>query len=348
MPYCSTIASSIYTPAISSIMQEMRVSSTVAILPYSLYVLGLAFGPMIGSPLSESLGRRAVYLISIPIFALFTLSSGFSTSISSLCICRFFAGVFGSPGLSIGSATIADLWAPADRAIPMTAYITTPFLAPSLGPLMGGYAIMGTDDWAWTMWITLFFTVATLLPAFIFMKETYAAKIKADREHTPGQRRATLKESLTTAKLAKSFPAFCSKTLSRPLRMLTEPIAGLFALYVAFNFGTVYIFFAVFPDIFSESYGFNLGEQGLAFLGLGVGTLLASATIMYWTTRIYKPKVVAWKKEVAASHAASEKSTGQPPAPPPVWRLDIAFPGSVFIPVGLFIFAWTARSSVHW
>lgn len=113
-------------------MEEMRVSSTVAILPYSLYVLGLAFGPMIGSPCSEKFGRRAVYLVSIPIFALFTLGSGFSNDIASLCICRFFAGVFGSPGLSIGSATIADLWAPADRAIPMTAYITTPFLVSKL------------------------------------------------------------------------------------------------------------------------------------------------------------------------------------------------------------------------
>lgn len=105
----STIAFSIYTPAIDSIMREMRVSSTVAILPYSLYVLGLAFGPIIGSPCSESFGRRAVYLTSIPVFALFTLGSGFSTDIASLCISRFFAGVFGSPGLSIGSATIADI-----------------------------------------------------------------------------------------------------------------------------------------------------------------------------------------------------------------------------------------------
>lgn len=231
----------------------------------------------------------------------------------------------------------------------MTAYITTPFLAPALGPFIGGYAIMGTGSWAWTMWITLFFTAA-LLPACLFMSETYAKKIQADRAHPPGQRRLALKESFTTAKLAKAAPEFCSRTLTRPLKMLVEPIAGLFALYVAFNFGTIYIFFAVFPSIFSRVYEFNLGEQGLAFLGLGVGTLLASATIIAWTTYIYKPRVVRWKKEAAASqsHAESEKKTGQPPAPPPEWRLPIAFPGSIFIPVGLFHFAWTARPSIHW
>jgi MFS family permease len=144
----STIASSIYIPAISEIMRSFHVSSTIAILPYSLYVLGLAFGPMIGSPCSETFGRRVVYLVSIPIFALFMLGSGFSKDIVSPNICRFFAGVFGSPGLNIGSATISDIWPPTERAIPMTVYVMMPFLAPSLGPLLGGYAIIGTNDWA--------------------------------------------------------------------------------------------------------------------------------------------------------------------------------------------------------
>jgi multidrug resistance protein len=344
----STIASSIYTPAINDIIQTFHVSSTVAILPYSLYVLGLAFGPMIGSPCSEYFGRRAVYLVSIPIFALFTLGSGFSNDITSLSICRFFAGLFGSPGLSIGSATISDIWPPAERAIPMTAYIATPFLAPSLGPLLGGYAIMGTGNWKWTMWITLFFTATTLLPACLFMKETYKMKILSRRQHSSGERRVELKSWFTTTKIAREAPSFVRHTLMRPVRMLFEPIAGLYALYVAFNFGVVYIFFAVFPSIFEETYGFNLGEQGLAFLGLGVGTLLAVVAIIYWSLRIYKPKVMQWKKEATTSHAESEKRTGQAPSPPPEWRLFVAFPGSALIPAGLFIFAWTARPSVHW
>lgn len=43
-----TIASSIYTPGRDGVVQEFGVSAEVAILPFSLYVVGLAFGPILG------------------------------------------------------------------------------------------------------------------------------------------------------------------------------------------------------------------------------------------------------------------------------------------------------------
>nr|POF14435.1 polyamine transporter 4 [Quercus suber] len=128
-----TIASSIYTPGRQEVQDEFHVSYEVALLPYVLFVLGLAFGPMISAPLSEHFGRRAVFLITMPLLGLFTIGAGFSTSIASLTVCRFFAGLFASPPLAIGSATISDLWNPAERAVPMAIYVTTPFLGPALG-----------------------------------------------------------------------------------------------------------------------------------------------------------------------------------------------------------------------
>lgn len=72
-------------------------------------------------------------MVGIPTFALFILGAGFSQDIASLTICRFFAGLFGSPALSIGSATLSDIWEAHERAIPMSFYISTPFLGPAIG-----------------------------------------------------------------------------------------------------------------------------------------------------------------------------------------------------------------------
>lgn len=44
-----TIASSIYTPGRDGVIREFGVSEEVSILPFSLYVLGLAFGPILGT-----------------------------------------------------------------------------------------------------------------------------------------------------------------------------------------------------------------------------------------------------------------------------------------------------------
>lgn len=42
-------------------MEEFGVGSMVAVLPLSLYVLALGLGPLIGGPLSETVGRYPVY-----------------------------------------------------------------------------------------------------------------------------------------------------------------------------------------------------------------------------------------------------------------------------------------------
>ena len=95
----------LYTPGYLDIMSQYRGSSTVAVLGLSLYVAGLAFGPVLAAPISETRRRRAVYLISVPIAALFTLGAGLSPNMTPLAICRFFAGFFGSPVLAVGAGT---------------------------------------------------------------------------------------------------------------------------------------------------------------------------------------------------------------------------------------------------
>ena len=88
---------------------------------------------MIAAPLSETLGRRAVYFSCLPIFGLFIIGAGFSKTFASLVICRFFAGVFGSPPLSIGAGTNADMYPTAQRGLVTCFFIVAPFLGPVLG-----------------------------------------------------------------------------------------------------------------------------------------------------------------------------------------------------------------------
>ena len=106
-------------------MAEFNVTREVALLPFVFYLLGLSFGPIIAGPLSETAGRKAVYTTALPGMAAFTLGAGFSQSITSLVICRFFAGFFASPGLSIGTAMTADFLHPEQRGAPVAIFITS-------------------------------------------------------------------------------------------------------------------------------------------------------------------------------------------------------------------------------
>lgn len=91
-------------------MQQFNISMTMAVLGLSLPLFGIAFAPIITPHLSERFGRSPVYLVSLPLFALFILGAAYSSSFGALAVCRFFAGFFGGPCLVLIEGTFADVW----------------------------------------------------------------------------------------------------------------------------------------------------------------------------------------------------------------------------------------------
>ena len=101
----STFGSGAYTPAIPEVSARFNVSTEAAIVPLTIYVLGLAFGPALSAPLSETFGRRAVYLLLFLPSLLFTLGAGLAHNFATLVICRFLAATLGSGCLAVGAGT---------------------------------------------------------------------------------------------------------------------------------------------------------------------------------------------------------------------------------------------------
>ena len=126
-------------------------------------------------------------------------------------------------------------------------------------------------------------------------------------------------------------------TCIRAMRMLfTEPIVAYFSIYTAFTFAVLFGFFTSFPYVYSAVYGFNTGEAGLVFLSTGVGCLVATYAFVEINRRTYVKKALARIKDGDTRAVPSEE------------RLYPAMVGCFFVPLGLFWFAWTARSDIHW
>jgi MFS family permease len=137
-PSLSAFGSSVYTPAIPDVMHDFNVSDTIATVPPTTYVLGLSFGPMIGAPISETVGSMGTYRIAVPISAFFTLGAGFAPNITALCVLRFFAWLFGGAPLPVCAGTSADLFRPKEYAVAGTLLLYTGFLGQSLVNITDG------------------------------------------------------------------------------------------------------------------------------------------------------------------------------------------------------------------
>ncbi|KAI4121791.1 MAG: hypothetical protein LQ347_006734 [Umbilicaria vellea] len=326
-----SFGSSVYTPGYPEVARQFHVGTTAALLPLSLYVLGLAFGPILAAPISETFGRRVVYLSTLPIAALFTLGAACSQSFAALLVCRFFAGFLGSPSLAVGAGTNAEIWPPAHRAVAVSLFVLAPFLGPALGPVVGGFAAQ-YKGWRWTQWPIIFAAVLAYLFS-LAQKETYKKIILQQRA-----RRLGLPPPPRTGPTGLAAIKFLlTVTLFRPIHMIfTEPIVGHFSLYVGFNFSVLFAFFDAFPIVFQGVYGFDAGYSGLTFVAIGVGCVLATGTTAVLDRVLYRKEYLRSLTE------------GRQGLVVPEHRLYAAVVGSLGLPIGLFWFGWTARADVHW
>lgn len=142
-----TCGSSLITPATPEIAERFDVSRTASILALSLFVLGLAVGPMIAAPISETYGRSVVYKVSSLAYMLFVLGAGFSNSFGSLLVCRFLAGTVGGPVLAVGAGTNADMYTAKNRAVASSLFIMMP-VSSQLPGRDRAMADMATVPWA--------------------------------------------------------------------------------------------------------------------------------------------------------------------------------------------------------
>jgi len=125
---------------------EFHNSRIVSILGLSSFVLGLALGPMLLSPLSEFYGRKPIYVVSWFLHIVFIVPQAVAKHISVVVILRFLDGFSGSAFLAVCGGTVGDLFSKDDLQAPMAVFSMSPFIGPSLGPLLGGF-INYYADW---------------------------------------------------------------------------------------------------------------------------------------------------------------------------------------------------------
>ena len=291
LAFTGTVAGAIYAPAQHLVAREFGCSDEVAVLPLALYNLGLAFGPLVGAPLSETYGRKTVFMVATPVVCLFLLGSALSRGITSLIVCRFFAGMFASPLINNASAVILDCIDGRYRGTTLSVYYTVPSFGAVFGPLIGGL-IVQQRGWRWSQWTALIITGALFVPV-CFTKETYKKVILQRRAIRLGLQDSSSQRTSP----ARAFRYFATTLVQRPVHMLfTEPIVTLVSLYNGFLFGIMYNFVVAVPWIFQRYYGFDTRSQSLSFIGLNCGTVLGCVPLILVDVHFYQKRLLHWQR----------------------------------------------------
>ncbi|KAL8832074.1 MAG: hypothetical protein Q9191_000496 [Dirinaria sp. TL-2023a] len=327
--FITPLGSSILATGIPQILAEFRsTNEELGSLVVSIYLLGFAFGPLVIAPLSELHGRTPLYHVCNTIFAALTVGCAMAPTLNSEIALRFLQGAAGSAPLAIGGGTITDLIPQERRGKYMGIYALGPTLGPILGPVAGGW-LTGAKGWRWLMWLLLMIEGAVTIVNFVFMRETYGVvilerKARALRKKTGNMSlRSVYDRGITKKQLWRT-------TLIRPAKMLLfSPIILLLSVFMAVTYGYLYLLFTTFPVVFGEYYHFSIGITGLVYLGLGVGNIIGLMIFGIFSDKVLLAKAASGELK-------------------PEYRLVPLMWTSFTLPIGLFIYGWSARYAIHW
>lgn len=322
-----------FTPGIAQIAQDLNCSTTAVIGTTTGFVVMLGIGPLLLAPLSETFGRRPIYLVCFSVFALLQIPAALAPNIAFLISVRSVAGFFGSVGIANGGGTISDMFVASERAGVFGWYLLGPLLGPTLGPLFGGIIVQRLG-WRWIFWIMTIVCAVNTLGGYLFLRETYAPRIlgakKAAYEAQTREWDVATKytyEGEDTRPLSRKV----LDAVQRPPKIFLQPIVAVMAVYQALIFGTTYSIYTNMQPIFQDEYGFSTEQVGLLYLGPGLGFLVAVLFLV--------PRIDTVYKSLTASHHGKAR---------PEFRLPLANIGAVFIPASLFWFAWAVERRAHW
>ncbi|KAK6836758.1 hypothetical protein PG987_007253 [Apiospora arundinis] len=324
-----------YSPAADSFRQHFGVSETVAVLGLSLYILGLAFGPMSLAPLSEFFGRSVIYKGSYAVFLIFLACTALIQSVPVFMVLRFLSGFFAAVTIANFGGSIADMWQHDETGVAMSIYLwaatcgspsgyfAMSFVAEYRGWREVFWALLGTCG---GLWLIMVLVLDETRHTTILRKRARAVAIKQRKDGNNGVDTDTV---IPEALKPRSADELFRVALTRPFRFLfTEAIVSLNALYNGYLYGLSFLFNIAFNLVFgAEGHGFGKIGVGCAFLGIAIGISVGPFTNI-WQEKYYR-------RQLLLSNGAAV----------PEARLHLATYAAVMFPLSMFFFAWTTYAT---
>jgi EmrB/QacA subfamily drug resistance transporter len=116
------------------------------------YALTLAAFLLTAGSLSDSYGRRRLFLIGLVVFTGASLACGFATSTLMLQVSRAVQGVGGAIMFAVSLALLADAFRGKDRGVAFGIWGAITGIAVAVGPLLGGVLTSGIS-WRWIFFV---------------------------------------------------------------------------------------------------------------------------------------------------------------------------------------------------
>ncbi|KAF5363097.1 hypothetical protein D9757_012043 [Collybiopsis confluens] len=359
------LGANIQAAAIIEMEDDLRATAAQISWSMSLFMLLQGVFPLMWVSISEIFGRKLVYIVAMAIFTAGSVVVATSKSIGLVIGFRCLQAAGSSAVLSIGAATLADIYDPVERGQKMGLYYVAPLLGASLAPLIGG-GLTSAFTWRGPFYFLAILGGAVLL-SFVFFRDTYRSERSLTYQHVLkaklreiARKRAMEREKVERASDGTgSLPEdgngardlenqdITAEDVSglipqikiglrdinpyRPLLLTLRRTYNIYMLLVSgLNFSFEFAVIYTSSRTLGSDYHYSPVKIGLTLLSFGIGTVSGSIIGGRWSD--YK------LAQMKAEHGA--QST-------PEMRLRSTFYSLVLFPLFVVGYAWVFEERLH-
>jgi DHA2 family multidrug resistance protein len=185
--FMEVLDTSIANVSLNHIAGSLSVSPDESTWVLTSYLVSNAIIIPISGWLSNVIGRKRYYMLSVLLFTVASLLCGIAPNIQFLIVSRILQGIGGGGLAPSEQSMLADTFPPAKRGQAFAAYAFVIIVAPVIGPTIGGW-VTDNYSWHWIFLVNVPVGIVSLFLVNIFVDEP---KILID------ERKARLRKGLS-------------------------------------------------------------------------------------------------------------------------------------------------------
>jgi multidrug resistance protein len=360
----SPLTATIYFPLLPILREHFNTTAQAINLTLTIYIVFQAISPAIFGPLSDSMGRRPVYFLTLCLYMAANLGLALNRNhYGALLGLRAIQSLGASAAYAISFGVVADVCVPSERGRMLGPVSMALNLGACIGPVVGGWVAYSSGSFEWVFWALVIASGLLLFLVGGFLPETARSLVGN------GEKRVTLPWwywtwlELVTRLLRRGREKRLSESGTHEHSLSIEaetprkfrvgnPLACLriifhldtfFVLWMHGSFYTVdYSLVAATPDIYKQIYHFNEVQIGLTYLPRGVGIIVGGYCIGKVMDYNYKAtaRKINWIIDSVSGDNLKDFPIERARARGSGWLLLVST-------IGLIGYGWTVHYQVH-
>ena len=165
----SAIDVTVVAVAFPHFIRDLHTNVLWAAWTISVYSIGVTAAMPLAGNLSDSFGRKKVFMCSLILFTAGSLACGLAPNIFALIACRFFQGLGGASFLPTASGIVSDHF-PENRETPIGLLSGMWSVGAIIGPNLGGW-IVSQYSWRYIFYINFPVGIVLICLIMVLLKD---------------------------------------------------------------------------------------------------------------------------------------------------------------------------------